>query len=63
LLSTIYKIKVYRTILLPVVFYGCETWSLTLREKLKLRVIENMLLRKIIGLKSEVVTVEWGEVA
>jgi len=39
------KIKIYRTIILPVVLYGCETWSLTLREEWKLRVFENRILR------------------
>ena len=39
LLSKTLKIKIYRTIILPVVLYGCETWSLTLREERKLRVI------------------------
>ena len=43
------KIKIYRTIVLPVVLYGCETWSLTLREEWKLRVFENMVLRTIFG--------------
>ena len=43
------KIKIYRTIILPVVLYGCETWSLTLREERKLRVYENMVLRRIFG--------------
>jgi len=38
------KIKIYKTIILPVVLYGCETWSLTLREEMKLRVFENMVL-------------------
>ena len=38
---------IYRTITLPVVLYGCETWSLTLREERKLRVFENMVLRRI----------------
>jgi len=47
LLSKNLKIKIYRTIILPVVLYGCETWSLTLREKRKLRVFENMVLRRI----------------
>ena len=41
----------YRTIILPVVLYGCETWSLTLREERKLRVFENMVLRRIFGLR------------
>ena len=40
LLSKNLKIKIYRTIILPVVLYGCETWSLTLREERKLRVFE-----------------------
>ena len=45
LLSKNLKLKIYRTIILPVVLYGCETWSLTLREERKLRVFENMVLR------------------
>ena len=49
LLSKNLKIKIYRTIILPVVLYGCETWSLTLREKRKLRVFENMVLSRIFG--------------
>ena len=43
------KIKIYRTIILPVVLYGCETWSLTLREVHSLRVLENRVLRRIFG--------------
>ena len=43
LLSKNLKIKIYRTIILLVVWYGCETWSLTLREERKLRVFENMV--------------------
>jgi sorting nexin-29 len=43
------KIKIYRTIILPVVLYGCKTWSLTLREERKMRVFENMVLRRIFG--------------
>jgi hypothetical protein len=46
------KIKIYKTVILPVVLYGCETWSLTLREKRRLRVFENRVLR-IFGLKRE----------
>jgi hypothetical protein len=49
LLSKNLKIKICRTIILPVVLYGCETWSLTLREERKLRVFENMVLRRIFG--------------
>ena len=51
------KIKIYRTIILPVVLYGCETWSLTLREKRRLRVFENRVLRKVFGPKRDEVTV------
>ena len=60
LLSKNLKIKIYRTIILPVVLYGCETWSLTLREERKLRVLENMVLRRIFGPRRNEVT---GEIA
>ena len=53
------RIKIIRTIILPVVLYGCETWSLTLREKRRLRVFESMMLRKIFGPKRDEVIVEW----
>jgi hypothetical protein len=53
------KIKIYRTIILPVVLYGCETWSLTLREERRLRVFENRVLRKLFGPKRDKVTGEW----
>jgi hypothetical protein len=56
LLSKNFKIKIYITIILPVVLYGCETWSLTLREERRLRVIENRVLRRIFGPE---VTGEW----
>ena len=46
LLSKNLKIKIYRTIILPIALYGCETWSLTLWEERKLRVFENMVLRR-----------------
>ena len=49
LLSKNLNINIYRTIILPVVYYGCETWSLTFREEKKLRVFENMVLRRIFG--------------
>ena len=52
------KIKTYRTIILPVVLYGCETWSLTLREERRLRVFENMVLRRVFGCKRDEVTGE-----
>jgi len=51
--------KIYRTIILPVVLYGCETWSLTLREERRLRVSENRVLRRIFGPKRDEVTGEW----
>jgi hypothetical protein len=47
------KIKIYKTVILPVVLYGCETWSLTLREERRLRVSENRVLRTIFGPKRE----------
>jgi hypothetical protein len=50
------KIKVYKTVILPVVLYGCETWSLTLREEYGLRVFENTVLRRIFGRKMEKIT-------
>ena len=53
------KTKIYRTIILPVVLYGCETWSLTLREERKLRVFENMVLRRISGPRRDEVTGQW----
>jgi hypothetical protein len=59
LLSKNLKIKIYRTITLPVVLYGCETWTLTLREERKLRVFENMMLRRIFGPRRDEVTGEW----
>jgi hypothetical protein len=49
LLSKNVKIKIYKTIILPVVLYGCETWSLTLREEHRHRVFENRVLRRIFG--------------
>jgi len=59
LLSKNLKIKIYRTVILPVVLYGCETWSLTLREERKLRLLENRVLRRIFGPKRDEVTGEW----
>jgi hypothetical protein len=53
------KIKIYRTIILPVVLYGCETWSLTLREEQRLSVFENRVLRRIFGPKREEARGEW----
>jgi hypothetical protein len=53
------KIKIYRTIILPVVLYGCEAWSLTLREERRLRMCENRVLRRVFGPKRDEVTGEW----
>jgi hypothetical protein len=50
------KFKIYKTITLPVVLYGCETWSLTLREERRPRVFENRVLRRIFGLKRDEAT-------
>ena len=59
LLSKNLKIKTYRIIILLVVLYGCETWSLTLREEHRLRVFENRVLRRIFEPKRDGVTGEW----
>jgi hypothetical protein len=52
-------IRIYKTIILPVVLYGCETWSLTLREEHQLRCFENRVLRRIFGPKKDEVTRRW----
>jgi hypothetical protein len=59
LLTKNLKIKIYRNIILPFVLYGCETWLLTLQEERKLRVFENMVLRRIFGPRRDEVTGEW----
>jgi hypothetical protein len=59
LLSNNIKIKIYNTIMLPVVLYECETWSLTLREEHRLRMLDNGMLRRIFGPKRDEVTGEW----
>jgi hypothetical protein len=59
LLSKNTKIKIYRTIIFPVVLYGCETWSVTLREEHMLKVFENRMMRRIFGPKRDEVTGEW----
>ncbi|KAJ4441934.1 hypothetical protein ANN_11797 [Periplaneta americana] len=59
LLSKNMKVRIYKTVILPVVLYGCETWTLTLREEHRLRVFENKVLRKIFGAKRDEVTGEW----
>jgi hypothetical protein len=53
-----FNIKIYRIIILSLVSYGCETWSLTLKEERKLRVFGNRVLRRIFGLKRDEVTEE-----
>jgi hypothetical protein len=59
LLSKNTKIRVYRTAVLGVVLYGCETWSLTLREEQRLGVFEDWALRRIFGPKRDEATGEW----
>jgi len=59
MLSKNINIKIYRFTILPVVLYGCETWSLKLREERRLRVYENWVLRRIFGPKKDEVTGEW----
>jgi hypothetical protein len=54
-----YSAWIYKTIILPVVLYGCETWSLTLREEHRLRLFQNRVLRRIFGPKRDEVTGEW----
>jgi hypothetical protein len=52
-LSRNLEVKIYKTIILPLVLYGCETWSVTLREEHRLKVFENRVLRRIFGPKRE----------
>jgi hypothetical protein len=59
LLSRNVKVKINKTIILPVVLYGCETWSLTLREENRLKVFENRVRRRIFGPKRDEVKGEW----
>jgi hypothetical protein len=59
LLSKNIKIRIYKTLILPEVLYGCETWSLTLREEYRLRVFESRVLRRIFGPKRDEVTGDW----
>jgi hypothetical protein len=62
LLSRKLKVKIYKTIIRPVVLYGCETWFLTLRVEHRLRVFENRLLRRMFGPKRDEVMGEWRKV-
>jgi hypothetical protein len=59
LLSRNVKVKIYKTINLPVVLYGCKTWSLMLREERRLRVFEDRVLRRIFGPTRDEGTGEW----
>jgi hypothetical protein len=59
LLSKNIKIRIYKTTVLRVVLYGCETWSLTFREEYRLRVFENRVLRRIFGPERDQVTGGW----
>ena len=59
LISKNIKIKIYRNIILSVVLYGCENWSLILREERRLRVFGNRMLKRIFGSKMDKVTREW----
>jgi hypothetical protein len=59
LLSKNIRIRIFKTIILPVVLYGCETWSLTLKEEHRLRVFENRTLRRIFGPKTDAVMGDW----
>jgi hypothetical protein len=59
LLSRNIKIGIYKTIILPVVLYGCKTWSLILREERRLKVSEKRVVRRIFGLKRDEMTGGW----
>jgi len=59
LLSKNLKIKIYRTIILPVLLYGCETWSFTLSEERRLRLSEKWVLRRIFGPRRNEASEEW----
>jgi len=61
LLSKNIRIKITKTIILLLVVYGCETWSLTMREERRLRAIENRVMRIIFGPKREEIIAEWGK--
>jgi hypothetical protein len=58
-MGPVYLFLIYKTTVLPVVLYGCETWSLRVREEHKLRVFENRVLRRIFGTKRDGVPGEW----
>jgi hypothetical protein len=58
-LCPVNRIRIYKTIILPIVVYGCETWSLTLRKEHRLRVFENRVLRRIFGPRNDEVLGGW----
>ena len=62
LLSKNIEIKIYRTVILPFVMCGCETWSLTWREERRRRVFENRVLRRLFGPKRDEITSEWRKI-
>jgi hypothetical protein len=61
LLSRNVKVKIYKTIILPDILYGCETWSLTLREENRLRMFENRVLTRTFGPNGDYVMGEWRQ--
>jgi hypothetical protein len=61
LLSKNVKIRTYKTTILPVVLYGCETWNLASREEYRLRMFQNSVRRRILELKRDVLTGGWGK--
>jgi len=61
LLSKNLKIKIYRTVIFPVL-YGCKTWLLTLKEERRLRVFQNRVLRRLFESKRDEVTEEWRKI-
>jgi hypothetical protein len=63
LLSKNLKIRIYKTIILPVVLYGCKTWSLTIREEHRVGMFENRVQRRIFGPKRDEVTRKWSKTA
>ena len=59
LISNKLKVNTDKTIILPVVLYGCETWSLILKEEQRLKLFENIVLRNIFGARRDEITGEW----
>jgi hypothetical protein len=59
LIFTTVKINIYRTIILPLILYGCDSWPVTLREECRLRDFMNKVLRRVFGPKRDEVTGEW----